>query len=80
MALLKYFKKIPTGTADVPDPSGMLSSTVPLETIKAANREVRAIQLQQAKRAGSKRGQYNKANAKNKATIGAYASLHGVTS
>ena len=46
------------------------------ETIMAAYRQIRVID--QAKRAGSKRGQYKKTNAKDKAAISAYAILHGV--
>ena len=74
MALFKYFKKVPA--LDVPDPSGTLSSIMPTETIIAANKQVRVIE--QAKRTGSKRGPYKKTNTKDKAAIGAYASLHGV--
>ena len=55
-----------------------MSLTVPPETITAVNRQVRAIQHVKRTGSESKRGEYNKANAKDKATIGAYASLHGV--
>ena len=80
MALFGYFKKLPANTAGVPYPSGPLSTAVPPETIIAANRQVRTIQ--QATAAGSKRarGNYSKVTAKDKATIGAYASLHGACS
>ena len=80
LSIVRSKKILANGRAalDVHNPSGSLLLTVPPETITAANRQIKVIQ--HAKRTGSKfkRGQYNEANVKDKATIGAYASLHGV--
>ena len=61
----------------LPDPRGSLSGTLRPREIAEANRQVRAIQ--QEKKCGQKKGQYNCYSEAEHAAMGKYACQHGAT-
>ena len=70
MSLLRFFKPID----GLPDPRGVLSSSIPSEAIEQANKEVQKATSSKKK----KRGPYIKYSAELRAEIGEYATHHGV--
>ena len=75
MSILDYYKPLnPT----LPDPSGHLSSFIPPRAIAAANAEV-GDQAETQPQRRKKRGKYIKYTPKERADIGRYAKLHGVS-
>ena len=77
MALLCYFSSSPWGI-NLPNPTGLLSSTIPSPAIKEANAAVQATAEEQGvnKR---KRGPYLKLSGNIRAQIGKDAGEHGVS-
>ena len=77
MALLKYgfvlksrINVNPPSTVDLPDPSGILSKSIPSSTIKAANTAVRDVSIDSQNEApDAKRGRYQHYSDKERAEI-----------
>ena len=79
MALLRYMTVLPRRNAELPDPAGPLSSSVPSMAIEQANAAVARVRQDEAGKTIAKRGPYIKLNDEMRAKIGKYASENGDT-
>ena len=78
MSLFKYFKV--SSSSPLPSPSGPLSAEIPSTAINAANEEVlKALKASEDESGVKRRGSYKKYTAKEKATVGNYALMHGTS-
>ena len=79
MALLRYMTVLPRRNAELPDPAGPLSSSVPSMAIEQANAAVARVRQDEAGKTNAKGGPYIKLNDEMRAKIGKYASENGDT-
>ena len=83
MALLKYgfvirSRSDPTSVVDLPNPSGVLSKSIPSSAIKAANTAIREVLIEKEE-PDAKRGRYQHYSRKERAEIAKRAIDHGIT-
>ena len=74
MALVRHMTVLPLRNAELPNPAGPLSSSVPSMAVEQANAAVARARQDEAGKTNAKRGPYIKLNDEMRAKISKYAS------
>ena len=70
MALLHYMMDLPLRNAELPDPTGPLSSSLPSTAIEEANMAITHVRQDEEQKTNAKRGPYIKLSDEMRANIG----------